>query len=62
MQVERKTAYCIDINTNLLLRYKTQYDVISKMSADQISDVALSLDTRTAIADFPAIGPVYYSV
>ena len=44
MKVEGETAYCIDINTNFKNGYKTRADASSRMSADQISDVALSLD------------------
>ena len=44
MKVEGETAYCIDINTNFKNGYKTRADASSRMSADQISDVALSLE------------------
>lgn len=44
MKVEGETAYCIDINTAFEAGYETRYDATSKMSADQISDVALSLE------------------
>lgn len=44
MKVEGETAYCIDINTAFEAGYKTRYDATSKMTADQISDVALSLE------------------
>ena len=43
MKVEGETAYCIDINTDFKNGYKTRADASSRMSADQISDVALSL-------------------
>ena len=42
MKVEGETAYCIDINTDFKNGYKTRADASSRMSADQISDVALS--------------------
>ncbi|WP_378957135.1 SrtB-anchored collagen-binding adhesin [Mediterraneibacter gnavus] len=44
MKVEGETAYCIDINTDFKNGYKTRADASSCMSADQISDVALSLE------------------
>lgn len=44
MLVEGETAYCIDINTKFEAGYKARYDATSKMTADQISDVALSLE------------------
>lgn len=44
MQVEGENAYCIDINTAFEAGYKTRYDATSKMTADQVSDVALSLE------------------
>lgn len=44
MKVEGETAYCIDINTDFKNGYKTRTDASSRMSADQISDVALSLE------------------
>ncbi|MFD2389826.1 conjugal transfer protein [Enterococcus gallinarum] len=44
MQVEGETAYCIDINTSFENGYKTRSDASSRMSADQIADVALSLE------------------
>ena len=43
MKVEGETAYCIDVNTNFKNGYKTRADTSSRMSADQISDVALFL-------------------
>ena len=54
MKVEGETAYCIDINTDFKNGYKTRADASSRMSADQISDVALSLppnslDTESSI-------------
>ena len=44
MTADGLTAYCIDINTDFQSGYKTRVDAGSKMSADQISDVALSLE------------------
>lgn len=44
MQVEGETAYCIDINTDFISGYKTRSDASTRMSADQIADVALSLE------------------
>ncbi|WP_339110694.1 SrtB-anchored collagen-binding adhesin [Clostridioides difficile] len=44
MKVEGETAYCIDINTAFKNGYKTRTDASSRMSADRISDVALSLE------------------
>ena len=44
MKVEGETAYCIDINTDFKNGYKTRADASSRMSSDQISDVALSLE------------------
>ena len=44
MKVEGETAHCIDINTDFKNGYKTRADASSRMSADQISDVALSLE------------------
>ena len=44
MTVEGDTAYCIDINTAFQSGYKTRSDASTRMSADQISDVALSLE------------------
>ena len=41
MKVEGETAYCVDINTNFKNGYKTRADASTRMSADQISDVAL---------------------
>ena len=40
----RETAYCIDIYTDFKNGYKTRADASSRMSANQISDVALSLE------------------
>ena len=37
-------AYCIDINTDFKNGYKTRADASSRMSADQIADVALSIE------------------
>ena len=44
MKVEGQTAYCVDINTNFKNGYKTRADASTRMSYDQISDVALSLE------------------
>mgnify|MGYP000352746715 FL=1 len=44
MTVEGETAYCIDINTLFEAGYKTRADASTRMSADQIADVALSLE------------------
>ena len=43
LTVEGEDAYCIDINTDFKNGYKTRADVSTRMSADQISDVALSI-------------------
>ena len=44
MKVEGETAYCVDINTSFQNGYKTRADASTRMSADQIADVALSLE------------------
>lgn len=44
MQVEGETAYCVDINTAFQSGYKTRSDASTRMSDDQIADVALSLE------------------
>ncbi|HII4481473.1 SrtB-anchored collagen-binding adhesin [Clostridium perfringens] len=44
MKVEGETAYCVDINTNFKNGYKTRNDASTRMTADQIADVALSLE------------------
>ena len=44
LTVEGEDAYCIDINIAFKNGYKTRSDASSRMSADQISDVALSLE------------------
>ena len=44
MQVEGEAAYCIDINTDFQSGYKTRSDASSRMNANQIADVALSLE------------------
>lgn len=44
MRVEGETAYCVDINTGFKKGYKTRHDASASMSADQIEDVALSLE------------------
>ena len=43
-KVEGETAYCVDINTSFKNGYKTRSDASSRMSSDQIADVALSLE------------------
>ena len=44
LTVEGEGAYCIDINTDFKNGYKTRTDASSRMTADQISDVALSIE------------------
>ena len=44
MTVDGETAYCIDINTDFQSGYKSRSDASTRMSADQIADVALSLE------------------
>ena len=44
MKVEGETAYCVDINTNFKNGYKTRSEASTRMSSDQIADVALSLE------------------
>ena len=44
MTVEGEDAFCVDINTNFKNGYKTRADASTRMSYDQISDVALSLE------------------
>ena len=44
MTVEGDDAFCVDINTNFRNGYKTRVDASTRMSADQISDVALSIE------------------
>ena len=44
MKVEGETAYCVDIDTGFKNGYKTRHDASASMSADQIEDVALSLE------------------
>ena len=44
MKVEGETAYCVDINTDFQSGYKVRSDASSRMSADQIADVALSIE------------------
>ena len=44
LTVEGKDAYCIDINTAFKNGYKTRADASTRMSTDQISDVALSIE------------------
>ena len=40
MTVEGEDAFCVDINTNFRNGYKTRADASTRMSYDQISDVA----------------------
>ncbi len=44
MTVEGETAYCIDINEDFKNGYKTRADASTRMSEEQIEDVALSLE------------------
>ena len=44
LTVDDEIAYCIDINTDFQSGYKTRADASSRMSADQIADIALSLE------------------
>ena len=44
LTVEGEDAYCIDINTAFKNGYKTRADASTRMSADQIADVALSIE------------------
>ena len=44
MTVEDEDAFCVDINTNFRNGYKTRADASTRMSYDQISDVALSIE------------------
>lgn len=44
MTVEGEDAFCEDINTNFRNGYKTRADASTRMSYDQISDVALSIE------------------
>ena len=44
MTVEGEEAFCVDINTAFKPGYKTRVDASTRMSADQISDVALSIE------------------
>ncbi|ENY8962824.1 SrtB-anchored collagen-binding adhesin [Clostridioides difficile] len=44
LTVEGEDAYCIDINTAFKNGYKTKADASTRMSADQITDVALSIE------------------
>ena len=44
MTVEGEDAFCVDINTNFRNGYKTRVDASTRMSDDQISDVALSIE------------------
>ena len=44
MTVEGEDAYCFDINTKFKNGYKTRADASTRMSADQIADVALFIE------------------
>ena len=44
MKVEGETAYYININTDFNNGYKNRADASTRMSANQIADVALSLE------------------
>ena len=44
LTVEGEDAYCVDINTNFKNGYKKRFDASSRMSSDQISDIALSIE------------------
>ena len=44
MKVEGETAHCVDINTSFKNGYKTRSDASTRMSSDQIANVALSLE------------------
>lgn len=44
LKVEGEDAYCIDINTAFKNGYKTRADASTRMSADQIADIALSIE------------------
>ena len=44
MTVEGEDAYCIDINISFKNGYKTRTDASTRMTADQITDVALSIE------------------
>ena len=70
LTVEGEDAYCIDINTDFKNGYKTRADASSRMSADQISDVALSIEYTNAVlyildpknADLADLGTVMENV
>ena len=44
MTVDGEDAYCININTGFKNGYKTRSDASTRMTADQIADVALSIE------------------
>ena len=44
MKVEGETAYCVNINMKFKNGYKTRHNASASMSADQIEDVALSIE------------------
>ena len=51
MRVEGENAYCVNINMKFKNGYKTRHDASASMSADQIEDVALSLEYMKQYAD-----------
>lgn len=51
LTVEGEDAYCIDINTDFRNGYKTRADASTRISADQISDVALSIEYGLYVSD-----------
>ena len=53
MTVEGEDAFCVDINTNFRNGYKTRADASTRMSYDQISDVALSIEYVNPICAEP---------
>ena len=44
MTVDGEDAYCVDINTNFKNGYKTRSDASTRLSDDQIADIALSFE------------------
>ncbi|MFR0999705.1 MAG: VaFE repeat-containing surface-anchored protein [Ruminococcus sp.] len=51
MSADGEDAYCIDINTKFKNGYKTRADASTRMSADQIADIALSIEYVKQYAD-----------
>ncbi len=49
MNADGQIAYCIDINTNFQSGYKNRINTTERMSDDQISDVALNLNTSNSM-------------